>query len=154
MRNERDFYPTPHNAFDGILRYIPRDVAVWEPASGDGRLVKWMIDACCLAGGDDLKNGYDYLKDTAHHSCIVTNPPFSKAFEFCKHARDYSVETFLLLRLNFLASQMRASWFKFNEPNALFILSKRPSFTKDKKTDMTDYAWYYWGERYTGIHHI
>jgi len=125
----------------------------WEPACGDRRL----IDALRLRGleadGSDLALGCDFLTDTTIREFIVTNPPFSLAFEFCQHARNHADEVLFLLRLNFLGSQKRAEWFNLNEPSALFILSKRPDFTGGGG-DSCEYAWFYWGYRFRGLHHL
>lgn len=159
VRNERDFYATPKSAFEPLLPYIKAvDKVVWEPACGDLRLIKWMRDYGIQAYGSDIalpSDGEDFLKSDGYQDeCIVTNPPYSLAFEFCQHSVAMSEHVFLLLRLNFLASQKRREWFKAHEPSALFILSERPSFTGNGKTDATDYAWFYWGWVWTGIFHL
>lgn len=159
VRNERDFYATPESAFKPIIPFIGlcKPHHVWEPACGDRRLIRWLAESELrgFVDGDDLTNGYDFLKDMdRRYNCIVTNPPFSLAFEFCQHAVAVADHVFLLLRLNFLASAKRKPWFAENEPDALFILSKRPSFTEDGGTDACDYAWYYWGQRHHGIVHL
>ena len=112
-----------------------------------------MLDFGILADGDDLNSGYDFLKDTTQRGCILTNPPFSLAQDFCHHALKHSTHVFMLLRLNFLGSQKRKQWWIQHEPSALFVLSQRPSFT-DGSTDATDYAWFYWGPAYKGIFHL
>lgn len=151
VRNASDFYATPKGAFDPILPFIAQVSAnVWEPACGDGRLIKWMNESGkILADGSDINakiSPTNFLTDSQYRECIVTNPPFSLAFNFCQHGVHFSEHLFLLLRLNFLASGKRKVWFIENEPDALFVLSSRPSFTPDGKTDATDYAWYYWGD--------
>ncbi len=170
-RSASDFYPTPQEAFIPLLQYLPRceksdsgsvkmnDSGLvnfrhyWEPACGDGRIIRWLSDSGRIADGADIRQGvsYDYLKDKTMRDIVITNPPFSLAFEFCKHARQYSKETYLLLRLNFLASAKRAAWWKKNPPSALFILSKRPSFTGNG-TDATDCAWFAWGSELKGFY--
>lgn len=158
VRNKADFYPTPLSAFEPLLPFLPK-VQIWEPACGDRRLIRAINESYDhksfgpIADGADIEGGYDYLTDTATRHCVVTNPPYSLAFEFAKHAVFYSKEVFLLLRLNFLASKKRAYWFRQNEPSALFVLSQRPSFT-GTGTDATDYAWFYWGSRHKGIFHL
>lgn len=153
-RAERDLYPTPRDAFLPLIPYIKElDCSVWEPACGDGRLIEMMQAAGIRADGTDIAKGDDFLKDDSRENCIVTNPPFSLAFEFCKHAVKKSNRVFLLLRLNFLGSGKRAAWFKEHEPAALFVLSKRPSFTGGR-TDSCEYAWFYWGPTFKGIHHL
>lgn len=165
VRNERDFYATPKAAFIPLMKYLPTGI-IWEPACGDGRLVSWMRDGGFKAEGSDLEpqcdaprldfleTSKDFPAGSGNYAAIVTNPPFSLAFEFCQHARKLSDETFFLLSLNFLASRKRNAWFKANLVSALFVLSARPSFTANGKTDACDYAWFYWGPRHRGIFHL
>ena len=128
-RVESDFYPTPLTAFTPLIKYLPKNQPIFECASGDGRLVKAMNDAGLKATGKDLdRDGFDFLKSRTKRKCIVTNPPFSIALEFCDHALKLAPEVFMLLRLNFLASGKRKEWFQKHEPSALFVLSDRPSF--------------------------
>lgn len=153
IRNASDFYPTPLSAFEPLIKYLPKDRVYWEPACGDGRLVKALKDSNIVASGNDIINDYDFLSDMTDHDIIITNPPFSLAFEFCRHAVNNAKEIYLLLRLNFLASKKRKAWFQKNEPSALFVLSERPSFT-GHGTDATDYAWIAWGSEIKGIIHL
>lgn len=155
IRNPHDFYATPLPAFEPLLYYLKTiPMPVWEPAKGDGRLVARLREGGWKADGDDLQTGYDFLKDTTARAAIITNPPFSLAMEFCKHAVMLSPHVFMLLRLNFLASVKRKAWFQAHEPSALFVLSKRPCFTNDGKTDSCDYAWVAWTPYWQGIHHL
>jgi hypothetical protein len=104
-------------------------------------------------GTDIIISGVSFMQDLTRRPVIVTNPPYSLADEFCRHAISVATEVFLLLRLNFLGSQRRKEWWTHHEPSALFVLSKRPSFVNGK-TDSTEYAWFYWGARWKGIHHL
>ncbi len=154
VRNAHDFYATPEEAFKPLLRILPSGmVQFWEPACGDGRLIRWLTESGRLAGGSDLNTGVDFLKDETRRAFIITNPPFSLAFEFAQHAVAHAPEVMLLLRLNFLASMKRRAWFLANEPSALFVLSKRPDFTGGGG-DSCDYAWFYWGPFRHGVQHI
>ena len=153
VRQHRDFYPTPLVAFTPLLPYIPEDLIIWEPACGDRRLIKVLLANGFTANGSDFSLGYDFLSEYRRFDAIITNPPFSLAFQFVRRSVKLADHVFLLLRLNFLASQKRADWFKKNEPSALFVLINRPSFTGGG-TDMTDYAWFYWGAAWKGIFHI
>lgn len=129
-RNERDFYATPKEAFEPLLPYLWRTTEAWrDPACGDQRLIRWMTDYNLHASGADLLQGYDFLQDdNIYPGGIVTNPPFSLALEFCDHAIKHTEHVFMLLRLNFLASEGRWEWWVKHKPDALFVLSKRPSF--------------------------
>lgn len=163
-RAARDFYATPEAAFRPLLNYLHFDVYFWEPACGDGRIVRWLLESGRRACGADLHPGNgcaiirDFLTDPSRRQFIITNPPFSLALEFCNHALTHAPEVMMLLRLNFLASQLRRPWWAVHEPDALFVLSERPSFGKNKHgrkgTDACEYAWFYWGSRFRGIHHL
>lgn len=153
VRREADFYSTPIKSFEPIIPMIRKlNVPVFEPAQGDGRLVEAMQNAGVRAFGEDISTGKDFFQRFDYHPCIVTNPPFSLAQEFCDHAIKHADHVFMLLRLNFLGSQKRKGWWKSNPPSALFVLSERPDFTGGGG-DACDYAWFYWGGAYHGIHH-
>jgi len=154
IRNERDFYPTPITAFTPLFPYIPKYRTIWEPAKGDGRLVFELRRNGFFAYGNDLNAGYDFLKDDSIREVIITNPPFSLGLEFAQNAVRLSSTVFMLLPLNFLGSLKRREWFVKNEPSALFVLSKRPSFLPNGKTDASEYAWFYWGGDHKGIYHL
>lgn len=109
IRNENDYYPTPLESFIPILGFLDKDRTYYEPSCGDKRLINTMIEYGFNCTGTDINEGNDYLEDFTHRDIIITNPPFSLAFEFCKHARLYSTTTYFLLRLNFLGSQTRKS---------------------------------------------
>lgn len=141
-RDEKDFYATPRPAFAPLLDVLPTEVLFCEPCAGDGRMLKWLRDSGRKAIGYDLfpqkgstidrtyydEDPRDYLKDTSQQEFVITNPPFSVAFEMCKHARQHALEFMFLLRLSFLESDDRGEWFEQNEPNGLWVLKKRPSF--------------------------
>lgn len=164
VRAEADNYATPLESFRPLLpwlKFLP--TPFWEPAAGDWRLVDELNREGLKAFGSDLR-GYpgdiesEWRRDflTEPITCpgtILTNPPFSRAFEFCQQAVKLCPNVVLLLRLNFLASQKRAPWFREHKPTALFILSKRPSFT-GRGTDACDYAWVVWSPCVQGIYWI
>ena len=163
VRDPKDFYATPLTAFMPLIPFLPK-VKTWEPACGDGRLVRAMLASGIDAWGSDLfpQDGtvpVDFLAvEMGHHPCIVTNPPFSLGLEFADRAIASAEHVFLLLRLNFLGAKKRKIWWIDHEPNAIFVLSDRPKFCKNKKgkmaTDACEYGWFYWGPLHEGIHHL
>jgi hypothetical protein len=84
---------------------------------------------------------------------IFTNPPYSSAEDFIRVALRNARYVVMLLRLNFLSSNRRASFMRAHPPD-VFILPNRPSFTSDGRTDSIEYAWFLWDthnlERPTG----
>ena len=156
-RSPRDFYATPAHAYELLDPILPRDPRFWEPACGDGRIINWLRRTGRNADGGDIEPQdarfpvLDFLKDETRHEFIITNPPFSVGIEFVDHALHVSPEVLMLLPLNFAGSKKRHHWFRAHLPAAQFILSERPDFT-GAGGDSIDYAWWYWGHRFTGLH--
>lgn len=145
LRKKSDFYPTPLEAFLPLIPFLPAKAKIWEPACGDGRLIKAMRDAGLDADGDDLLSSgqYDFLEDSTRRECIVTNPPFSLAKEFIEQACKLSDSVFMLLRLNFMGSQKRFNFWNLHKPSGIYVLSERPDFTGEGG-DACEYAWFEW----------
>lgn len=118
---------------------IDEALALWSMKSGiyDGVAPLDFLEMVPDFGGHP---GYDF---------IITNPPFSLAQQFVTRIFDHwatpDSTVAVLLRLNFLASRKRRDWWRSLPTPRLMVLSERPSFTGDKNTDMTDYAWYVFG---------
>jgi hypothetical protein len=155
MRHANDDYPTPTWAIEIIKPHVRHCGRVLDPACGDGIIPRtlgyehWIgFDinpkyaapnvACCDALGQDWR-GYS----------IVMNPPYKLAFEFVQKATKECHYTVALLRLSFLESVKRRAFHRANLSN-VYVLSRRPSFTADGKTDGCAYAWFIWGYYETG----
>ena len=119
-----------------------------------------------LACADALSCDCDLWWDA---DLIITNPPFSLAQEFVERAlatrRMFAMEGLsrlahglaqtsepktmptvaMLLRLAFLESAKRAAFHR-RYPADVYVLSSRPSFTGDGKSDSCAYAWFVWGK--------
>lgn len=94
----------------------------------------------------NLKQSYLDIKFPPTNDLIITNPPYNLAEQFIRKALTEVKEdglVVMLLRLNFLGSQKRASFFSEYMPHSVYIHSKRPSFT-NKGTDSTEYAHFVW----------
>jgi hypothetical protein len=87
-----DFWPTPPSLIAALQNYVlpglPEGV-IWEPAAGDGRLVRAMSSAGRTVIGSDLypRDGtdpYDFLtgEPPVADAIVVTNPPFNNSEEF------------------------------------------------------------------------
>jgi len=77
----------------------------------------------------------------------VGNPPYSLAEPFAAACLRVCPWVALLLPLGFLASSSRRAFWAAWPLGTLVVLSRRPSFTGDGRTDSTDYAWFIWGAR-------
>lgn len=84
---------------------------------------------------------------------IITNPPFSITQEILEHLLmlksqspiGNSTYLIILQRLGFLGSQKRHDFWNKYPPNAVWAVSKRPSFT-GQGTDAHEYGWFIWGD--------
>jgi len=80
------------------------------------------------------------------YSFVATNPPFTLASVFLRKAVQLLEPgglVLFLLRVAFLAGVRRRDlWLQHVNLREVFVLPRRPSFTPDKKTDSSDYAWF------------
>jgi len=95
--------------------------------------------------------GTDYLDTFAdiigYPDIIITNPPFNLAQEFIEKAINDVTDkgwVIMLLRLNFLESKVRKTFWDKYKPCYIFVHSKRISFTPDGKTDASAYMHCCW----------
>jgi hypothetical protein len=179
VRNKDDFYETPEWCTRAILPHL-KPGPVLDPCCGEGAILDVVNDEWALAGNQRVtvdtigieidrarwatatRTGHHVFHrdalapekwDLPHTKCqVITNPPYSLAMEFILRAAIEvpNQDRAFLLRLNFLGSQKRAKWLRGNTPD-VFVLPKRPSFTPDKKTDATEYAWMIWGPGRRGV---
>lgn len=170
-RREADFYPTPDYTTmslinSGILRDIDMS-RVLEPCAGSGDICQ-IFDAPFnhvhsielrpeeKENLEDVSNSVqigDFLTMDVDFepTFIVTNPPFNLAKEFIDKCLTFGCPVAMLLRLGFLSSNKRHDWWQDKIPSDLLVLSKRPSFTDDGKTDGQDYAWFIWNGKGEGL---
>lgn len=142
--NNTDFYPTPPWCYENLEIDWSKFSSAHEPCRGDGRIEDWLASECGLPTTySEILEDKDFFEYTDDVDLIITNPPFSIAKEFIDHSLEISNTCIMLLRINYLGSISRHEWWKKQPPTAMFVLSKRPSFT-GKGTDATDYAWFVW----------
>ena len=92
-------------------------------------------------------------KEIEGFDAIVTNPPFSITQEILEHILSLREKAFnknhlyviILQRLGFLGSQKRHDFWNKYPPDAVWAVSKRPSFT-GCGTDAHEYGWFIWGD--------
>ena len=99
MRNENDFYPTPHSIVKLLANYSEwESLYVWEPCAGDFRLVEALQARDYKVIATDLDQGQDFF-DFKEAPCphLMTNPPFKKIRPFIDHAFAIGVERMVLV---------------------------------------------------------
>jgi len=180
-RKEQDFYETPYWCTRVLLdsiqlrssNLLPR---ILEPCAGNGAISKEIIRKYPdiqlqqveiqkkmnqlshfgdVTIADFLTSDVDKMLKIFDPQHIITNPPFSLAKEFlekCFELFPFASVT-MLLPLSFLGSDERHEFWLEHRPDALYILSDRPSFT-GYGSDSSVYAWYRWNTKETGIFHL
>lgn len=176
MRRAFDNYPTPRPIADWVVERClkiedrvkgARDITFLEPGCGDDAPFLQAAQAFGVndATGFDVREvstregrvraGRDIFKhypgSDDRWDVVATNPPFSVAFDFVRHCvlelmGDRGVSAFVL-RLAFLESQKRRRWFGERPPFEVAVMSQRPSFTTDGKTDTSAIAVFFWTGR-------
>ena len=172
IRDPNDYYPTPEWA---IRRFIEKaggclKSGTWlEPCAGDGAVIR-----ACRASGitsdfvaielqERFRKGLEatpsvvetHISDYLEYEhtgpkmqVCITNPPYNLAQKMIQHALTQAEQVCMLLRLNFLASEVRVEWMQKNVPD-IYVIPNRPSF-RGKGSDACEYGWFVWGEGVTG----
>lgn len=101
----------------------------------------------------------DFLEIETHRKfdLIIGNPPYRQAEEFVRKSFELLAKggiVLFLLRLSFLEGQARGkNLWKQYPPWIVHVISKRISFTGNRKSDETAYALYRWEEPYLHFSH-
>ncbi len=175
-----DVYPTPSWCVENFLRHGPElPGGQWlEPTAGDGAIIRAVnerrrgiswdaveIREECADKLETLTDAFlvgDLLApeirledfEVNRWDVVITNPPFSRAQEVIEKVWDWADVVVMLLRLNFLGSVVRESFFDERGMPDVYVISPRPSFFKGEKSssDACEYAWFVWrpGEQRRG----
>lgn len=163
VRKEYDFYATPVDVVENLLKFIDLSnvSTILEPSAGTGNVLiplsgDFNITSCEVR--EEELNTLEKLSQsviiddfmthdfTGKYDLIIGNPPYSKAIEFVEKSLSLLSENgklVFLLRTAFLESKKRYGFWQENPLSDLLVLSKRPSFT-GKGTDATSYSWFVW----------
>ena len=158
MRREHDAYYTPSWCVDRLLDtgLIAIEGEVLEPCVGGGAIVRavdahhaqspvaWTTMDIDRSVSADIHG--DFLTTTLgrRFDSVVTNPPYKIAQQVVAKSLAIADQVIMLLRINWLASMQRYSFFcTFGTPH-VYVLPNRPSFTGNGRTDATEYAWMQW----------
>jgi hypothetical protein len=139
---------------------MPR--CIWEPAAGDGAMVRPLKQAGFEVAASDIadygllgcETGVDYLVATPPRGVrgVITNPPYRLAMPFARKAIGEVPYVALLLRTNFLESVARLSFFRRHPPARLWLSSRRlPMMHRlgwqgPRAPSNTCFAWFIWDE--------
>ena len=158
-RKKSDFYETPYSITRHLLsrEFFDCSSRVLEPASGNGAITKVLkekFDHNNITEYDLVTHGTDFLKEEKQFSYIITNPPFSLAYEFVSKAKEIATTKFaFLLPLSYLHGQKRYHGIYQDRDYGLkkiYVFTRYPMLgeplRKDGKynTGMMVYGWYIW----------
>jgi hypothetical protein len=153
QRKKSDFYETPYSITQQFLDREKLNGSILEPASGSGAISKILIKNGYEVISKDLSLGDDFLKESNKFDTIITNPPFSLAFEFIQKAKEISDYFAFLLPLSYLHGKKRFDNIYSDEKfplSRIYVFTRYPMLgeplRKDGKynTGMMVYAWFVW----------
>jgi hypothetical protein len=161
-RKKSDFYETPYSLTRHLLNVENFDFSkiVCEPACGDGAIVcvlkeKWQSNNIVAYDAE-----VNFLKDTKQYDYIITNPPFSLAFEFLQQSKKLAKNKFaLLLPLSYLHGKKRYDMIYTDTDYPLkkvYVFTRYPMLGEKLREDgkyntgMMVYAWYIFEKEYDG----
>jgi hypothetical protein len=159
-RKKSDFYETPYSITRHLLNVEDFDynLTICEPACGDGAIVKVLQEKTHNVVFYDIEK--NFLTETEHYDYIVTNPPFSIAYEFIQKAKIVAKKKFaLLLPLSYLHGKKRYDDIYSDKEYPLkkvYVFTRYPMLGEKLREDgkyntgMMVYAWFIFEKDYTG----
>ena len=168
QRAANEFHPTPPEPTRALLhaelRRLRSYPEIWEPAAGDGAMVREieaagfnvfasdLIDRGC---GFDIKSFYDYEKAPAR--AIVTNPPFAECNSRDGKAR-WIWHALRTLRVEYMARLLPWPWpgsaglaplWAAFPPARVYLMRFKIDFTGQRAPPMLN-AWFCWDSWHRG----
>lgn len=157
---ERDLYETPEWCLKALHDNVgandlgPKSI-VLDPSAGSGNIVRFFrgkilgvrgIEIDANTASDPSISIGNALACPWHSdaSAIVMNPPYTHARQFVEKALQTKLPMFALLRLNWIAPRKSKDILDAFGMPKIIVLSSRPSFTNDGRTDAAEYAWFCW----------
>jgi hypothetical protein len=153
QRKKSDFYETPYSITQQFLDREKLSGSILEPASGRGAISKILIKNGYEVISKDLSLGDDFLKEINKFDTIITNPPFSLAFEFIQKAKEISNYFAFLLPLSYLHGKKRFDNIYSDEKfplSRIYVFTRYPMLGEPLRGDgkyntgMMVYAWFVW----------
>ena len=168
-RANDDYYCTPPQAVEELLKREQFSHYILEPAVGGGSIAAVLVDHDYKVQSMDIVDrGYvgtevrDFLATTQDDlnfsPDIITNPPYAMAKEFVEHALDISMDSVkvaMFLKIQFLESKKRYELFKKYPPKKIYVFVNRVNCGKNgifgKESSAVCYAWFVWKKGYKGL---
>lgn len=167
-READDFYPTPPEPTRALLHAeidrLRGFDGIWEPAAGDGAMMREMQALGLKCYGTDLVDrgaGFvvsDFYRfTTAVYPAIVTNPPFSECgwgngkARWLKHAIDTLDVEYMALLMNWgwPGAGGLAPFYAAHPPARVYLMRWKIDFTGQGAPPMLN-AWFVWDKQHQG----
>ena len=161
-RAEYDYYATDPRAVELLLEQEEFERTIWEPACGEGHISKVLIehghkvistDLIDRGYGDGVINFLTCDAPIVHFPYdIITNPPYKYAMEFAEKALELVAKyqkVAMFLKLTFMESKKRKSFFQKYPPRTVYVSSSRLNCGLNGRFHVHSskaiaYAWYVW----------
>lgn len=160
-----DAYYTPRPLASFLVGLLPIEPGelVLEPSAGGGSFVAALVkctdevialdlnpDAPALGMVRGAAVDFLSVRPKTRPRWVIGNPPYNTAQEHAAHALDVTDRhVVFLLRLAFLETKKRASFWAANPCRHVWVLSERPSFTGGG-TDSCAYGFFWWDVLHDG----
>jgi hypothetical protein len=162
-RDPFDFYITPAWGTEALLSKETFAGRVLEPCAGNGAISRvfeangYDVESSDLRRTEDVYGtpGLDFLRREERIDNIVTNPPFNQAEAMVRHSLKLARhKVAFLLKLTFLESQERYSFFKSTPLRMVYVFSSRLGMKagnfEGNDAKMIPFAWYVWEHGHSG----
>lgn len=162
-RKESDYYATPYELTRRFLdRWnIDKSFLILEPCFGEANAIVKVLQEKGFTNivSHDLNiDGIDFLKYNEKVDYLITNPPYSLAYEFIQKAKIITDKQFaMLLPLSYLHGKKRYDniWLDQNFPlKEIYVFTRYPMLGEELRDDgkmntgMMVYAWFVWDRHY------
>jgi methylase of polypeptide subunit release factors len=162
-RKANEAYQTPEWVVEAVLPHIPQHGIVpmiWEPACGNGNIVKVLSDNGYSVHATDAQDGANFYAFDTDQGCdgIITNPPYTDAAAFVEHAlnlmQPMSGFVLMLLAQDFDSAKSRRYLFEDAPFAKKITLLKRIVWFKrtdgKREAPSQNHAWYLWDWNHQG----
>lgn len=169
-RQPEDFYASDPAVIPPLLKVLGPEwesggKLIWENACGQGHLSQVLeLYGHQVVSTDLIDRGYgvgginflvDNFYDKMSFDAIITNPPYKVALPFVEKSLKIAPVVCMLLRIQFIESEVRDKLFTENPPRYVAVFRKRIMCSKDAKfpkgeSSATCYAWFIWERGYKG----
>ena len=159
-RRKSDFYETPYSMTSHLLESedFDKSPTVCEPACGAGAISNILQKDFNSVVAYDIEK--DFLLEPGQYDYIITNPPFSLAYEFVEKAKQVATKKFaFLLPLSYLHGKKRYDGIYMDKKYGLkkvYVFTRYPMLGEPLREDgkyntgMMVYAWYIFENHYEG----